>query len=228
MARQRSHAGVLFPRVFLEVEPDPDEIRLDLLLLKQKIGDYNKPLKYSKQIIIDDVKEAFESETDPVTGKKWPELSTRALREPRFGILRRVKTNAKLYRAMINRFNYGVTKEGVYLNQSKIPFYAAYHQQDDSSGAPKIGRQALVAEMQRLIKAGVGKTLRTKEERVKEVHAVAMRNLESTANEGQIPQRRFIGPSPYAQKLMVGTFDAWAKDAIIIYKRGNTMVKRRR
>lgn len=229
MARPRSHSGVLFPKIFMDIEPDEEEIRLDLLLLKQRIGDYNKPLQYSKQIIIGDVRRAFLTETDPVTGQKWQALSYRALQVPREGILRRLETGSRLYRSMVNRFNYGVTKQGVYLNQARIPFYAAYHQQDENArggGVTRISREAVIKEIKRLHGLGFarGEPTRLKQQAVENVKSEA---LFDRGGKGEIPQRRFLGPSQDAQNKMVGVFEEWAREAIIIYKRGNILVKRK-
>lgn len=237
MARARrgpSHAGVEFPRVAIIQNPTAEQVRRDIILLQEQIGDYNKPLQHSKQVIIGDVRRAFLTETDPVEGRKWPQLSISAARVPRFGILRRQQTNAKLYRAMVNRFNYGVTKEGVYLNNARIPRYAVYHQQDESTGTgvPRISKEAVRVEMLRIHRSGFAKG---QPDRAKIIARTAVENVAQEAREklrdqggSRIPQRRFLGPSQPAQNMMVETFDQWAKEAIIIYKRGNALVKARR
>ena len=223
-------AAISFPRVTFIMDPTPNQVRRDVLLLEEKIKNYTKPLQYSKQIIIGDVRRAFLTETDPVEGTHWPALSDRAARVPREGMLRRVETNARLYRAMVNRFNYGVTRQGVYLNQARVPFYAVYHQQDDRLQS-RISREAVVAEAKRLVKVGFRKDVKNQEQRLKEIKQQALENVRSEAEfeKGRrIPRRRFIGPSETAQAQMFRVFDEWAREAIIIYKRGNILVRRAR
>ena len=229
MPRRRSAGSANFPRVFFDMEPDAEELRHDLLLLERQISDYDAPLQYSKRLIIEDVKETFRIERDPVTGRNWPALSERAEREPHIGILRRRRTNAKMYRAAVAKNNYGVTKQGVFFNQSRLPNYAAVHQQDDTSGTPKINmnvsKAELINEISRRRKAGY------KERGPSEIKAAAKHILDNRridAEGGGVPQRRFMGVSPYTQNLIIGTMNQWAEDAIIIYRRQGLTVKRRR
>lgn len=229
MARPRTPSA-LFPGVFFDMDPDPEDVRRDILLLQQRIQNHTKPLQYAKQIIVGDVRRAFLTETDPIEGDAWPALSERASRVPRSGILR---VTGSLYRNMVNRNNYGVTREGVYLNQSRIPFYAAFHQQDDSAALRGEGmsREKVMAEFKRLVGRGFRADVTNKHQRAKEVLAQAKINVKADMQfegGGGIPRRRFIGPSPEAQKKIVTVFDEWAREAIIIYKRGNILVRRAR
>lgn len=234
----RAPASVVFPRFVFDIEPDEEEIRKDLMLFQGNIKDYRKPLQYSKQVIIADTNAAFIGETDPITGRKWDALSDRALRVPRYGILRRRETGARLHRAMINRNNYGVSSEGIWLHQERIPEYAGIHQQDDSViGSQKItvSKEEIVAQAMVRIKGGARRfysDAEILEESRRKVYE-DKRNALIDANKGgkapgTIPQRRFLGPSPAAVKRIEGTFDEWAKDAIIIYKRGTSLVRRAR
>ena len=226
---------VSFPKFTFLMDPTPETVRRDILLLERKIKDYSKPLQYSKQIIIGDIRVAFLTETDPVTGAKWDRLSDRAEREAHLGVLRRTRTNAKMYRAVTNRFNYGVTRQGVYLNQSRVPFYANYHQQDDAGvGSMRISNEEIIAERKRLFTAGAFRTERNAAARIALIKKQATENVRSMKQDemrdkgqGRIPQRRFIGPSQAAQEKLFGVFDEWAQDAITIYKRGNILVRRR-
>lgn len=229
MARPRTPSA-LFPGVFFDMDPDPEDVRRDILLLQQRIQNHTKPLQYAKQIIVGDVRRAFLTETDPIEGDAWPALSERASRVPRSGILR---VTGSLYRNMVNRNNYGVTREGVYLNQSRIPFYAAFHQQDDSTALRGEGmsREKVMAEFKRLVGRGFRADVTNKHQRAKEVLEQAKINVKADMQfegGGGIPRRRFIGPSPEAQKKIVTVFDEWAREAIIIYKRGNILVRRAR
>ena len=240
-ARRGIAGGLNFPSVFLDVEPDEEEIRRDIMLLKHNISDYSKPLTYSKQIIIDDVKNTFETETDPKTGKKWPALSDRARRVPRYGILQRIETRRAMYRAATSKRNYGISRGGVYINSQSIVNaapYAPYHQQDDTLPRAQSITQAqltsrVIAERKRLVAAGFGTHYHSRAERLQRIKEVAVENVKSDIEDeargiGEIPQRRFLGVSEYSQGLLVKTFDRWASDAIIIYKRGKTMVLSKR
>lgn len=241
MARPRSHSGVLFPKLYFDVEPDEEEIRTDLLLLERKMGDYDLPLQHSKQIIIGDVNEAFLKEKDPL-GTTWQRLSDRAAKVPRDGILRRRQTNARMYRAMINRYNYGVNKQGVYLNQSRIPEYFVYHQQDaEGTGGTKVVKvnkaQFLRDVAEEKLRLGKTRIYEGKHNRGQLIEQEAAKNIADKYKSkveglygagGKVPQRRFLGPSKPAQDKMVETFDDWAKDVIIIYKRGKNVISRSR
>lgn len=237
MARPPAPGGISFPKLYFDVEPDEEEIRTDLMLLSKKMGDYKLPLLRSKTIIIGDVKEAFETETDPRDGKRWDALSLRASKVPRYGKLQRKKTNRRMYRAMISRNNYGVSKEGVFLNQSRIPEYFVYHQQDEGGSAapvvtvPKAVRAKMVQrEFIALVNRGAYKGKSDRVARLKEdAYATADAKISagvegSMAGTGLVPQRRFIGPSPGATNEIKDTFDLWAKDVIIIYKRGKNYI----
>lgn len=224
-------AGVItFPRPIFIMEPSAEQVRRDIMLLESNIKGYTKPLQLTKQIFIDDVKESFYNEKDPITGQKWPALSLRASRVPRLGILRRSETNARMFRSVVNKNAWGVSKGGVFLNTSRVPFYAAYHQQDEStSTGMKLSRAAVVKEAKRL--AGVG-FARGDKDRLNRIKLQAIENVKSEMQfdkgKGEIPQRRFIGPSPKAERTVVEIMDEWATDAIIIYKRGNRLVRRAR
>jgi len=242
-----SRADIAFPRFAFISDPTPEQIRRDLVLLTANIKDYRKPLMYSKQVLIDDVKNAFDSETDPVTNVQWPALSARAEREPHVGgrMLQRSRTNRRMYRAVTNKNHWGVSKQGVFLNQGRvlqIAPYAVYHQQDDSKGGtPKAivpTKQAVLnrAKSNILERRRAGQAAQTAAQSVTEAHrqltqeyaAAAKKAGFTEAGEGTIPQRRFIGPSQYTQQLTVKAMDEWADDAIRIYKRGGRMVKARR
>lgn len=229
MARPRSPSSVSFPGVTFLMDPTPDQVRRDVLLLEQRIKKHSKPLQYAKQIIVGDVRRAFLTETDPVDGVHWPYLSERAARVPREGILR---VSGKLYRQMVNRNNYGVTRQGVFLNQSRIPFYAVYHQQDDEVAGGALSREKVLSEFKRLVGRGFRADVKNKQQRAKEVLEQAKSNVRAEqafeGGGGRIPRRRFIGPSPEAQKKIEVVFNEWAAETIIIYKRGNILVRRAR
>lgn len=230
MAPRPPAGNITFPRPIFIMDPTPEQVRRDIMLLERNIQGYTKPLQLTKQIFIDDVKSAFYNETDPITGKKWPALSDRAARVPRLGILRRSETNARMFRAVVNKNAWGVSKGGVFLNTTRVPFYAAYHQQDEKRATSlKVSRAAIVKEAKRL--AGVG-FAKGDPDRLNRIKLQAIENVKSEAQfergTREIPQRRFIGPSPKAEKLIVDTMDEWARDAIIIYKRGNRLVRRAR
>jgi hypothetical protein len=227
---RRTPAMLTFPEGRFIMEPSAEQVRRDILLLERNISDYLKPLQYSKQLIIDDVKEAFSSERDPIDGSSWPALSQRAEQVPRFGMLQRIKTNRRMYRAVTNKNSYGVTKKGVYLNNAvvfRMAPYAGYHQQDDRVPEGKPSNEAIIAERKRLFARGFGSKERTQAERIARIKEQADINLQQI-DAGKIPQRRFLGPSKYSQELISKVFDRWAKDAIIIYRRGGTLVARRR
>ena len=244
MARARTAPGAItFPGSRLVVSPSPEQIRRDLLLLARNIKDYEKPLMLSKQSLIDDVKASFESETDPVTGAGWKALSERAAREPRMGILQRTIHNRRMYRAVTSKQNWGVSKQGVFINVRSVirmAPYAPLHQQDDklaSGGLPKLSQAKLdslvLAERKRLVAAKFGTHYRSQAERIQRIRDVAVKNVKANLEEEhraahRIPQRRFIGPSEYTKNLLVKQFDQWAEDAIIIYRRGGRVVVRRR
>jgi hypothetical protein len=232
MAGRRARpSGVQFPVVVFDMEPDEEEFRLDMMLFAQNVSDYSKPLRYSKQIIIEDTKKTFRLERDPETGDKWKPLSDRALRVPRYGILQRRSTRRFMYRSVTNKNHYGISKAGVWFNQSKLPEYAVYHQQDEKAAGGRAvtltkgaieqrARSIQAYEQKHKLRPTSGKGLVTR----------AIRELreEATEGTGEIPQRRFLGVSKLAQRDLIGTFDAWAKDAIIIYKRGSSLVSARR
>ena len=244
MARPRSISGINFPATHVVVDPTPEQIRQDLMLLEHKMGDYNLPLQRSKQIIIGSVAGAFVKEKDPL-GTKWPRLSPSAERVPRMGMLRRRKTNAKLFRDMTNRYNYGVSKEGVYLNTSRVVHYMPYHQQDDKEGGTdivKIDRGKFNAAVnQRIVQLfqtrryeGYGKVERLKllQQDAREEVARDMRKRAGTGATfigatglSRIPQRRFLGIDKPSQDQIRDTMDLWAKDVIIIYKRGKNIIQ---
>jgi hypothetical protein len=150
-----------------------------------------------------------------------------------------------MYRAVTNKNHWGVSKQGVFLNQGRvlqIAPYAVYHQQDDSKGGtPKAivpTKQAVLnrAKSNILERRRAGQAAQTAAQSVTEAHrqltqeyaAAAKKAGFTEAGEGTIPQRRFIGPSQYTQQLTVKAMDEWADDAIRIYKRGGRMVKARR
>lgn len=243
MARPRSHAGVLFPKLYFDMEPDEEEVRRDILLLKKKMGDYTLPLQYSKQIMIGDVTLAFTKQKDPVTGEPWRELSARAIKDrqkhgypgPR-PILRR---STRMYRALINRYNWGVTKEGVYLNQSRLPrneegqSYFVFHQQDDSSGTQVDETSAAFknAATKRFVELSKTRAYEGQPNRGMLLAAEAKKQTrtklllgDENLQLGNIPRRRMVGPSPDAERQIVEVFDKWAKDVIIIYKRGRNII----
>lgn len=244
MARPRQSVGtVTFPGSRLIVDPTPEQVRRDLLLLQRNIKGYEPVLQLSKQDLIEDVKNAFESETDPVSGQHWKALSARAQLEPRFGILQRTKTNRRMYRAVTGASRWGISKQGVFLNTRSVlrmAPYAPLHQQDDK--LPAVGLRGLsqaklnslvLAERKRLMTAGFGTHFRSNAERASRIKEVAASNvkanLEEEAAAGHtLPQRRFIGPSEYTQGLIRKHFDRWASNAIIIYKRGGKMIAARR
>lgn len=253
MARVRTPRGgpvnLLWPKTVFDVEPDEDQIRQDILLLQKKMGDYHLPLQYSKQIIIGDIKKAFLAEKDP-RGPAWEKLSDRAKQVPRYGILRRMVSgsNARMYNNLKNRFNWGVTDEGVYLNQSRLPrneegeIYFPYHQQDDASAQasgsgviklPKAKLHGMIqARKNQLAQTRIyeGRADRDKQLTAKAAYDVSVKLHKEDADRreklgladgmGKLPRRRMIGPSPEAEKQIVKVFDAWAKDVITIYKRG--------
>jgi hypothetical protein len=252
VARIRTPRGAMpeisYPKLYFDMEPDEEEVRHDILLLRKKMGDYNLPLQYSKQIIIGDVKKAFLAEKDP-RGPKWPALSARAAKVPRFGKLRRMQTNARMYRALINRYNWGVTNEGVYLNVARLPrnedgqIYFPLHQQDDSTGGAsgsgilKVNREKLLGDIAgrlvelqktRRYEGQPDRIERLKQDAAYDVQKRYTKEAEDRKEElglaeeggGKIPRRRMVGPSVEAEKKIEDVFDAWAKDVITIYKRG--------
>lgn len=231
--RRRSVGSVSFPRVIFVMEPDEDELRHDLLLLEKQISDYDLPLKHSKQYIIDDVKRTFKLERDPVDGKKWPELSRRAELVPRYGMLQRKSTRRAMYRSVTARNNYAVSREGVSFNAGgnpPVPDYAGAHQQDDRLPPPAFTKDTIYAAAKDIQAYRAKHKLRPL--RGTELVAKAQEKLhlerETLMNEGKIPQRRFMGVSQVAQRQIQTTFDDWAKDAIIIYKRGGRFIRARR
>lgn len=227
MPRRRSVGSLSTPKVIFVQEPSPEQLRHDLLLFERNISDYNKPLLHSKEYIIEDVKKTFRLERDPVTGDKWPALSERADRVPRYGMLQRKKTRRAMYRSVTAKNNYGISKQGVWFNQRTVPDYAGLHQQDDRIPKKTITTSDIQTRMIKIhkdsIKAGElppkGSIL----------IARAKNELEDELKKkGEIPQRRFMGVSGLASNQIQKTFDAWASDAIIIYRRGGQMVKARR
>jgi len=244
MARARQSAGqVLFPGSRLVVDPSPEQIRRDLMLLERNISDYNLPLAYSKQALIDDVKAAFDSEVDPVTGIAWKKLSDRAAREARVGILQRTVHNRRMYRAVTSKQNWGVTKQGVFINTRsvlRVAPYAPLHQQDDKLEGPSgtVMERSFKAmgiksktDIVKMASARAASTGRSAKFHIAEVLSEAKSGEHLEASErggGRIPQRRFIGPSPYTQDKLVKVFDRWASNAIIIYRRGGTVIVSKR
>ena len=249
MARPRSHAGVGFPSTNFVMDPTPEQLRQDLLLLEHKMGDYRKPLQFSKLLIIGSVTKAFTTETDPVDGKKWPELSERAESVARYGKLRRVKTSARMYRIVTNPQNWGVTKEGVFLNASRMPEYFVYHQQDDrkTSGGTDVLKltKPQIAKLQATIQSRTKQLLqgsrmyeglppaareasmrahvaRQESGKLRKEAGLGSEYVGAGTGAGEIPQRRFIGVDGATVEEIRRVMDKWARDVIIIYKRGGT------
>ncbi len=230
MPRRRSVGNVSFPKVVFIMEPDEDELRHDLLLLERQISDYDKPLAYSKEFIIEDVKKTFRMERDPVDGKKWPALSDRAERVPRYGILQRKSTRRAMYRSVTARNHYGITKEGVFFNQSTLPEYAGAHQQDERIPPPEFTKDTIYAAAKDIQKYREEKGLKpfTGTQLVAQARQKLQFEREDLEGDGKIPQRRFMGVSGPAGVQIRKAFDDWAKDAIIIYRRGGRLIKARR
>ena len=147
------------------------------------------------------------------------------------GILQRTIHNRRMYRAVTSKQNWGVSKQGVFINVRSVVRMAPYaplHQQDDklAGGGPTISQAKLnslvLAERKRLYSAGFGTHHRSQAERLQRIKEQAVENVkENVAEEARsahrIPQRRFIGPSEYTRNLLIKHIDQWASDAIIIY-----------
>lgn len=228
-SRRQSVGGINTPRVVFVMNPDEQQLRHDLLLLSRKISDYNKPLLHSKEYIIEDTKKTFRLERDPETGNKWPALSPRAKRVPRYGMLQRLKTRRAMYRSVTAKNHYGISKEGVWFNQRTVPDYAGLHQQDERIPPKPITTQAIAVRSKEIFEQHKKDNLRTSGRDIVNLAKAALRaEAEQAAGEGKIPQRRFMGVSQFANAQIQRTFDDWASDAIIIYKRGGKHIKSKR
>lgn len=228
--RRQSVGAISYPNVVFIMEPDEEELRHDLMLLSRQISDYNKPLRHSKEYIIEDTKKTFRLERDPVDGRKWDELSDRAARVPRYGILQRKQTRRAMYRSVTSKNSYGISKEGVWFNASRVPEYAGAHQQDERLPPPTFTKDTVYAAAKDIqaYRAQHGLKPLRGTELVRQAQEKLGLEHKSRMEEGKIPQRRFMGVSQLAQRQIQGTFDAWAQDAIIIYKRGGKLIKARR
>lgn len=228
--RRQSVGAIETPRVVFYMDPSPEQLRHDLLLLSRRISDYNLPLKYSKDYIIEDVKKTFRLERDPVDGSKWPPLSRRAELVPRYGMLQRKSTRRAMYRSVTARNAYRVSKEGVSFNSSRVPKYAGAHQQDDRLPPPAFTLDTIYARAMEIREYNIKHNLPLM--RGPELRDKAIKSLkdehDARQSEGKIPQRRFMGVSAFANQQLQNVFDDWAKDAIIIYKRGGRMIRARR
>lgn len=126
-----------------EVQPSPDQIYRDLVQLDADMRDFSKPLRFTKQLLIEDQIATFEAKRDPILGDKWQEWS------PAYAVRRGFPATydepatlidkGKMFRASTSPRNWRITKDSVQFNTAALARatlnkkgkpYFVYHQQD--------------------------------------------------------------------------------------------------
>ena len=197
-------------------KPSLGQIRQDILTLEDNIGDWLRPMQFSKQILIDDTKRAFFEEVDPRKGDTpWVPWSRDYA--ARVSHTTKLRKTGSLFRNATNPGNWLVSvKRGfgdIQLNTSRLPRYWTPHQFGNPPGYEGRADQE-VAYLNALNKAAG--TDEKKFARLRRKNPF-------------IPKRGFIGGGQNAQNAIFVTFDEWANDAIrISHWRGSSgrLVKR--
>jgi hypothetical protein len=127
------------------MHPPAQQVYRDMLTLEHKISDYSKPLRWSKQVLIQDTENTFKGERDPITGAKWvkwsPTYAAYVRERGQKKILQRNWSSPplRMYKAATSPRNWRIVPRlGIQFNFGKLPHYWVFHQQPDNDG--QVGR----------------------------------------------------------------------------------------
>lgn len=136
--RSRDAGSLTFRRV---MNPSPQQVYQDLLELEHDLGDYHKPIRFAKTMLIADTKANFQSETNPFTRRPWPkwEKKYKNYVEKRGQTKKLIRTwgprPGAMHHAATSWSNWKVTNSTVQFAVERMPRnkdgrpYWVYHQQ---------------------------------------------------------------------------------------------------
>lgn len=178
--------------------PDPEVVAQELMVTAGRIEDRSQPLLLSERIAILDMRERFDTETDP-EGNPWvpwaPSYEARAKAVNKGGILHRF---GELESAATDPNAYWITDTSLFFSTGGLPEYAMWHQLGASRGLDTEGE-------------GFAETIRS--QGFKQGGEGARLDLRGTGA-NLLPARPFIGPSFEAQLQMIEIFDQWFDNII--------------
>lgn len=173
--------------------PEPEVVAAELMVTAGRIEDRSQPLLLSERVAIADMRERFETETDP-DGNAWVPWAAsympKAMSTNMGGILHRF---GALQAGATDPGAYSITNDSLFFSTAGMPEYWIYHQtgadrnvDSDSAGFAETIRG------QNFRQGGTGERLDLRKTGV---------NL--------LPARPFVGPSFEAQLQMMEIFDQW-------------------
>lgn len=181
--------------VVLRWHPDPDEVEAALLQVAGYLDNLSSPLRAARRILQDDIRERFETETDP-EGHKWHELDEDYLAwKVSHGFDDRIlRMTGDLYDAATAQTSFIVDSENgnVFMNTANLPPYWIVHQEGSPAG---------------LERRGLSKK-KAKELGLDDDFGGGMGAGQNT------PARPFIGVSADAEEMIFNAFDIWFYEGI--------------
>lgn len=179
--------------IHIEWIPEPEVVANEMLVTAGRLEDRSSPLALSREVMIGDVRERFESKTDPEGGAWKPWAPSYAARPPDSPSLM-IGPEARLMGAATSQGSYPITEDAVFLSTAGWPDYWAAHQ----FGATR--------------RSG-GESAQSNIEFLQRAKAMGLEFVEGVNIEGiganVLPARPYIGPSFEAQLKMLEIFDQW-------------------
>lgn len=207
----QSAVGAFFPgTISIDWVPDPNVVANELLVAAGRIEDRSRPLALSREVMVEDVVERFETQTSP-EGEPWKPWAPSYV--PKAGPSLLVLTG-DLVHAATSTGSYPITEDSIFLSTAGWPDYWAWHQ----FGAER--------------RAG-GESAESSREFMERAQSLGLEFLEGVDVGGiginTLPARPYIGPSFEAQLRMLEIFDQWFGGIVSsVFTRGGRAVAARR